>query len=302
MLKLSAAIMDVRLLGVANIRKVGNATSRCDGRLGWTVRVGALYVRARRLRCPQPQPRSACGWLHAWEHPEGRGCAGRPRSRASTCAGEPARTSQTVTLGMAAPARHGLRARRQVFIRAENQHVYDRDKGTFRKYEEWILDTEGINLEQVGTGPRAAPRQAPQQDARSQSITQCEHLPSVPHPAVVLHEPSFSVGHRPQVLAFEGVDPQRTISNSIIEVLEVLGIEVRAPRGALACNVTWRCAIISGHACWATCHRTVLRALRAVKRCRLGVLQVLVEGGGSLTAVPPAPRRLARRCSRRSAT
>lgn len=52
-----------------------------------------------------------------------------------------------------------------------------RDAGKFRKYEEWILDTEGINLEQV--------------------------------------------------LAFEGVDPRRTMSNSIIEVLEVLGIEVR---------------------------------------------------------------------------
>mgnify|MGYP001807108159 CR=1 FL=1 len=63
-----------------------------------------------------------------------------------------------------------------MFIRAENQHVYDKEKGAFRKYEEWILDTEGINLEQV--------------------------------------------------LAFEGVDSRRTMSNSIIEVLEVLGIEV----------------------------------------------------------------------------
>ncbi|KAG2453789.1 hypothetical protein HYH02_001998 [Chlamydomonas schloesseri] len=76
---------------------------------------------------------------------------------------------------------HGVPNIRKVFIRAENQHVYDKDKGAFRKYEEWILDTEGINLEQV--------------------------------------------------LAFEGVDSRRTMSNSIIEVLEVLGIE--AARAAL---------------------------------------------------------------------
>ncbi|GLI67975.1 hypothetical protein VaNZ11_012311 [Volvox africanus] len=76
---------------------------------------------------------------------------------------------------------HGVPNIRKVFIRAENQHIYDRERGMFRKYEEWILDTEGINLEQV--------------------------------------------------LAFEGVDPRRTMSNSIIEVLEVLGIE--AARAAL---------------------------------------------------------------------
>ncbi|KAG2501690.1 hypothetical protein HYH03_000192 [Edaphochlamys debaryana] len=76
---------------------------------------------------------------------------------------------------------HGVPNIRKVFIRAENQHVYDKEKGMFKKYEEWVLDTEGINLEQV--------------------------------------------------LAFEGVDSSRTMSNSIIEVLEVLGIE--AARAAL---------------------------------------------------------------------
>ena len=119
---------------------------------------------------------------------------------------------------MCGVARHVLCLTPQVFIRAENQHVYDRDKGTFRKYEEWILDTEGINLEQVRASLSAC------------FAPPCPHLAQfgVPSCRVPCVQPTRTPTHaQSQVLAFEGVDPQRTISNSIIEVLEVLGIEVR---------------------------------------------------------------------------
>lgn len=69
----------------------------------------------------------------------------------------------------------------RVFIRAEKSKVYNEDEGVFKEREEYLLDTEGVNLRTVMSQP--------------------------------------------------GVDFTRTVSNHLIEVLEVLGVE--AVRAAL---------------------------------------------------------------------
>ena len=75
----------------------------------------------------------------------------------------------------------GVQDIHRVFIRAEKSKAFDEQDGTFKEREEYLLDTEGVNLREV--------------------------------------------------LCQDGVDYTRTLSNHLIEVLDVLGIE--AVRAAL---------------------------------------------------------------------